>query len=246
LGEMRGSVDPAAIERFAAEAAEWWDPEGAQRQLHRLGPVRLGFIRSRLVAHFARDRESLSPFDGLRLLDIGCGGGLVAEPMARLGFKVTAVDAEKEAIAVAKAHAKAGGLAIDYRVGSAESAALPGQSFDAALALEIVEHLADPAPFFSALARLVRPGGAFIGSTLNRTPRSFALAVLGAEYLLRWLPRGTHDWRKFLRPSEFVLALRRCGFSVTELSGMSYSPLSGEWSLSGDLGVNYLVVAVRR
>jgi 2-polyprenyl-6-hydroxyphenyl methylase/3-demethylubiquinone-9 3-methyltransferase len=246
LREMRGSVDPAAIERFAAGAAEWWDPEGAYRQLHRLGPVRLGFIRSRLVAHFARDRDSLSPFEGLRLLDIGCGGGLVAEPMARLGFEVTAIDADREAIGVAKAHAEASRLDIDYRVDSAESVSLEGQSFDAALALEIVEHLADPGPFFSALARLIRPGGAFIGSTLNRTPRSFALAILGAEYLLRWLPRGTHDWRKFLRPSEFVLALRRCGFSVTELSGMNYDPLSGEWSLSRDLGVNYFVVAVRR
>jgi 2-polyprenyl-6-hydroxyphenyl methylase / 3-demethylubiquinone-9 3-methyltransferase len=240
------SFEPSEGDRLLRRAAPWWDPEGAFRPLHRLGPARLLFIRSRFLAHFGRDPDSLAPFTGLSLLDVGCGGGLVAEPMARLGFSVTAIDADEEAIDAAKAHAEASGLAIDYRVESAESPALAGAGFDAVLALEIVEHLADPAVFFAVLGGLVRPGGAFIGATLNRTARSFALAILGAEYLLRWLPPGSHDWRGFVRPSEFVLALRRAGLSPIELAGMSYDILSGAWTLSRDLGVNYLVMAVRR
>ncbi len=241
-----GSLEPSEADRFAARAVSWWDPEGAFAPLHSLGATRLHFIRSRLLSHFGRDPRSLAPFEGLRLLDIGCGGGLAAEPMARLGFRVTAIDADRQAIAAAKAHAEAGGLAIDYRVESAESPSSPGEPFDVVLALEVVEHLADPPLFFAALGRLLRPGGAFIGATLNRTARSFALAILGAEYVLRWLPPGSHDWRQFLRPSEFVLALRRNGLFPIELAGMRYDILSREWTLSRDLGVNYLVFAVRR
>ena len=242
-----GTVDPKEIAHFAERAESWWDPEGSFRPLHRLNPTRLSFIRDRLAAHFGGERGALSPFSVMRLLDIGCGGGLVAEPMARLGFAVTGIDADRGAIEAAREHAAAAGLAIDYRVAQAESlAAEAGAGFDAVLALEIIEHVADAAPLFAALERLVRPGGAFVGATINRTLRAFALAVIGAEYVLRWLPRGTHDWRKFVRPSEFVLGLRRNGFEVRELAGVSYEILSSEWRLSTDLDVNYMLLATKR
>ena len=255
------TVDPQEVERFAAHAEAWWDPEGSFRPLHRLNPIRLGYIRQHLTAHFGRGISSLRPFDGLTLLDIGCGGGLVAEPMSRLGFAVTAVDADDQAIAVARAHAEATGLSIDYRIATpewmagewmagesmaGESMAGSGQHFDAVLGLEIIEHVADPAVFLESVGALVRQGGAFIGATLNRTPRSFAAAIIGAEYLLGWLPRGTHDWRKFIRPSELVLGLRRNGLNPTEMTGVSYDWIRGEWSLSRDLEVNYMVTAVRQ
>ena len=246
---LRGTndtIDPGEIDRFAARAESWWDPEGSFRTLHRINPARLGFIRQHLTTHLGSDPSSLRPFEGLTLLDIGCGGGLVAEPMARLGFTVMGIDAGAEAIDAARAHGEATGLAIDYRVGAAESMAEAGTHFDAVLALEVIEHVADPAVFLAAVSSLVRSGGAFIGATLNRTPRSFALAVVGAEYIFRWLPPGTHDWRKFLRPSEFVLGLRRNGFVATRLAGLVYDPWRGEWSLSPDLQVNYMVAAVRR
>ena len=241
-----GTIDPDEIDRFAAQAESWWDPEGSFRTLHGVNPARLGFIRQHLAAHFGRDPSSLRPFDGLTLLDIGCGGGLVAEPMARLGFTVTGIDGGAEAIDAARRHAEATGLAIDYCVTVAESIAEVGRRFDTVLALEVIEHVTDPADFLAAVSALVRSGGAFIGATLNRTPRSFALAIVGAEYIFRWLPPGTHDWRKFLRPSEFVLGLRRNGFVVTQLAGLIYDPHRAEWSLSRDLQVNYMVAAVRR
>ena len=240
------TVDPEEIGRFAAHASAWWDPKGSFQPLHRLNPARLRFIRQHLTAHFGRNVSSLRPFEGLSLLDIGCGGGLIAEPMSRLGFAVTGIDADANAIAVASAHAEASGLAIDYRVATAESAAASNRQFDAVLALEVVEHLADPEVFFECLGVLVKQGGAFIGATLNRSARSFALAIIGAEYLLGWLPPGTHDWRKFMRPSEFVLGLRRCGLYPTKLSGLTYDWPGGEWSLSHDLDVNYMIAAVRR
>jgi len=240
------TIDPEEIGRFTAQAESWWDPEGSFRALHRINPARLGFIRQHLAAHFHREASSLRPFDGLTLLDIGCGGGLVTEPMARLGFAVTGIDAGAEAIEVARTHAEATGLAIDYCVTAAEPIAEAGRQFDTVLALEVVEHVADSAEFFSAVGSLVRPEGIFIGATLNRTPRSFALAIVGAEYILRWLPPGTHDWRKFLRPSEFVLGLRRNGLVATELAGLVYDPRRAEWSVSPDLQVNYMVGAVRR
>ena len=259
------TVDPQEVERFAAHADAWWDPQGSFRPLHRLNPVRLDYIRQHLTAHFGRSISSLRPFEGLTLLDIGCGGGLVAEPMSRLGFAVTAVDADDQAIAVAGAHAEATGLSIDYRIATpewiagewiagewiagkwiaGESMAGTGQRFDAVLALEIIEHVANPAVFLGSIGALVRQGGAFIGATLNRTPRSFAAAIIGAEYMLGWLPRGTHDWRKFMRPSELVLGLRRNGLNPTEMTGVTYDLIRGEWSLSRDLEVNYMVTAVR-
>ncbi len=245
MRETSATVDPEEIERFAAQAEAWWDPEGSFRPLHRLNPTRLGFIRQELAGHFRRNSSSLRPFEGLTLLDIGCGGGLIAEPMSRLGFTVTAIDADAEAIAIAQAHAEATGLAIDYRVGSPESVAGIDQRFDAVLALEIIEHVADPAVFLGCVGVLVKQEGAFIGATLNRTARSFALGIIGAEYVLGWLPRGTHDWRKFIRPSEVVLGLRRNGLRATRLAGVSYDLARGEWSLSRDLQVNYMVMAVR-
>jgi 2-polyprenyl-6-hydroxyphenyl methylase / 3-demethylubiquinone-9 3-methyltransferase len=246
MTQFGDTVDRHDIDRFAALSANWWDPHGSFRPLHQINPARLDFIRRELIAHFRRDTRSLSPFAGLRLADIGCGGGLVAEPMARLGFAVTGIDAGAEAIAVARAHAEASGLAIDYRVADIDALAAAGERFDAVLALELVEHVADRDPFFAALGRLVKPGGAFIGATLNRTARSFALAIVGAEYVLGWLPPGTHDWQRFVRPCEFVLGLRRAGLATTRLAGLAYDWPSGGWLLSDDLSVNYMLVAIRR
>lgn len=246
MTEFGDTVDRHDIERFATRASSWWDPRGSFRPLHQINPARLDFIRRELLGHFRRDERSLSPFAGLRLADIGCGGGLIAEPMARLGCVVTGIDADAEAIGVARAHAAASGLAIDYRVADVEMLAASGERFDAVLALEIVEHVAERDRFLAALARLVKPGGIFVGATLNRTARAFALAVVGAEYVLRWLPPGTHDWNRFLRPSEFSLPLRRAGLATTRLVGLSYELRSGEWRLTDDLSVNYMLVAVRR
>ena len=246
MTETNPTIDPAELDRFAAQAGDWWDPAGSFAALHRLNPTRLAYIRERLCAHFDRDSRPLQPFAGLSLIDLGCGGGLAAEPMARLGFRVTAIDASPEAIAAARTHAEAVGLAIDYRVATAEETAAGGERFDTVLALELVEHVADSAPLFAAIGQLTRPGGAFVGATLNRTARSFALAIIGAEYLLGWVPRGTHDWRRFLRPSEFVLGLARNGYTATDLTGLVFDPLRGSWSRSRDLAVNYLVSAVRR
>jgi len=240
------TIDPTEVARFAAQAANWWDPAGSFRPLHRLNPARLGFIRDALIAQFGRDPKSLTPFEGLSLCDVGCGGGLIAEPMARLGFAVTGIDADDDAIAVAREHATASGLAIDYRSETAESLAAEQRQFGVVLALELIEHVADPNALLGACAALVKPGGAFIGATLNRTPQAYALAIVGAEYLMRWLPRGTHDWRRFLRPSEFVLGLQRVGLNPTQLKGLRYRLAAGDWTLSDDLSVNYLVMAVKR
>lgn len=246
MAEFGDTVDPEDIDRFAALGASWWDPSGSFRPLHQINPARLDFIHRQLVDHFSRDVHSLTPFSGLSLADIGCGGGLVAEPMTRLGCRVTAIDAGNEAIAAARAHAAAAGVAIDYRQGDIAALAAAGERFDVVLALEIVEHIADRDAFFAALGALVKPGGVFIGATLNRTARSFALAIVGAEYVLNWLPPGTHDWRRFVRPSEFVLGLRRAGLATTALAGLSYDWLGGDWRESDDLSVNYLLAAVRR
>lgn len=239
------SIDAAEVERFSALADTWWDPKGAMAPLHRLNPARLGFLRQTLAAHFGRDAKSLSPFEGLRILDIGCGGGLICEPLARLGATVTGIDAAEANIAVARAHARSADLEIDYRQASGEELAAAGERFDAVLALEVIEHVADVDAFLQAAATLVRPGGAFIASTLNRTPKSLLFAIVGAEYVLRWLPRGTHRWDRFLRPSEFAAGLRRQGLQTREIRGLVYDLLTGEWRLGGDLGVNYLIFAER-
>jgi 2-polyprenyl-6-hydroxyphenyl methylase/3-demethylubiquinone-9 3-methyltransferase len=239
------TVDPGEIERFSRLAEQWWDPGGAFRPLHRFNPTRLAYIRDRLLAHFRRDGTSVAPFRGLRLLDIGCGGGLVAEPMARLGFAVTGIDAASENVEAARAHAAEMGLAIDYRFAAAEDLAAAGERYHVVLGLEIVEHVADRGAFLTAAASLIQPGGAAVFATLNRTPKAWALAIVGAEYLLRWLPAGTHEWSKFVRPSELAGGLRRSGLAVADITGMVYDPLRGTWSRSRDLDVNYAVFATK-
>lgn len=241
------TVDAAEVAKFEAMAAGWWDPQGDAAPLHRLNPCRLDYITAQIAAQFGRDPRADRPFHGLRLLDVGCGGGLVAEPMARLGAAVCGLDASGASVAAARAHAALSGLAIDYRAETAESLAARGETFDVVLALEIIEHVADVPAFLSALRALVRPGGVAILSTLNRTAESFAKAIVGAEFVLRWLPRGTHDWRRFLKPDELAAALTAAGLSPVDRVGMAFSPLRGEWRLDArDLGVNYLMTAERR
>ncbi|MFZ9447420.1 MAG: bifunctional 2-polyprenyl-6-hydroxyphenol methylase/3-demethylubiquinol 3-O-methyltransferase UbiG [Alphaproteobacteria bacterium] len=243
--DARSSIDPDEIARFEAMAAEWWDPHGKFRPLHKFNPVRLAWIRDRLLARFGRAGAAPRPLQGLRILDIGCGGGLVSEPMARLGAEVVGVDASHRNVEVARIHAAQGGLAVDYRQGTAEDLLAAGERFDAVLSLEVVEHVADPAAFLGACAGLVSPGGALFVATINRTPQAFALAIVGAEYVLRWLPRGTHSWSKFVRPSEVAAALRPTGLELREFAGMSYNPLRDAWSAGRDLGVNYIAYATR-
>ena len=238
-----GTIDRDEIERFAQQARSWWDENGPFRPLHRLNPARLGFIRARLTRHFGRDADELRPFAGLDLIDIGSGGGLVSEPMARLGFSVTGIDADKAALSVARAHAEEAGLAIRYSNDSLEYVAARGQQFDVVLALEVAEHASDAALFLATAAALVKPGGALIASTLNRTAKSFVTAVIGAEYVLRWLPRGTHQWRKFLRPSEMAAHLRHAGMTVEAVEGIVFRPFTGDWALGPDLETNYLLFA---
>lgn len=238
------SVDPREIGKFARMAERWWDPEGEMKPLHALNPVRIAYLRDRLAAHFARDCEAtLSPLQGLDILDAGCGGGLLAEPLARLGARVTGIDAAAETIKAAKAHAARQNLAIDYRCTSAEALAETGARFDAVLAMEIVEHVADLNGFLRACGEMVRPGGACVIATLNRTAKSFLLAKVGAEYVLGWLPPGTHDWRRFVRPSEAAAGLRPAGLKVREVTGVVFDPLRGKWRLSDDTDVNYMLFA---
>jgi 2-polyprenyl-6-hydroxyphenyl methylase/3-demethylubiquinone-9 3-methyltransferase len=240
------SIDAGEVAKFAAMAEAWWDPDGEFRPLHRFNPVRLGFIRDRLCAHFGRDPLSDRPLAGLKVLDVGCGGGLLSEPLTRLGAEVTGLDAAEENIKVAALHAEESGLKIDYRHGSVEALAESAARFDAVLNMEVVEHVAEVDSFLAASAALVRPGGVMVLATLNRTPKAFLLAIVGAEYLLRWLPRGTHDWRRFLKPSELARSLRRAGLEITELTGVAYNPLTDGWRLAPrDLDVNYMLVAVK-
>ena len=240
-----GTVDAEEIARFSALAAEWWDPDGKFRPLHRFNPVRLGYIRDRMCAHFGRISRSLRAFDGLEIVDIGCGGGLIAEPLTRMGARVTAIDASERNIATAAAHAEEGRLAIDYRTMTAETLAAEGKQFDVVVALEIVEHVADIELFLGACSALTRPGGALILATLNRTAKSYLFAIVGAEYVLRWLPRGTHQWEKFIRPSELADGLDAHGARIDDLTGVSYNPLTDEWRLSRDMAVNYMLVATK-
>jgi len=241
------TVDPAEIERFSRIAEEWWDPAGKFAPLHRLNPVRIGYIRDRVAAHWKRDALSGAPLQGLSLLDIGCGGGLLSEPMARLGAHVTGIDAAGRNVSVAALHAEKQGLQIDYRRETAEALASSGAQFDIVLALEIVEHVADVELFLTSCGRMVKPGGLLFLSTLNRTAKAWALAVVGAEYVLGWLPRGTHDWRKFLKPSEVARGLRGGGIEAQEIVGVVYSPLSRAWSLNKrDLDVNYMLYGTVR
>jgi 2-polyprenyl-6-hydroxyphenyl methylase/3-demethylubiquinone-9 3-methyltransferase len=244
-GPAPATVDVAEIRRFAALADEWWSPDGKFAPLHALNPVRLAFIREQAVRRFGLDGSLRSPLEGLDALDVGCGGGLLSEPLRRMGARVVGLDADEQGLAVARHHAAESGLEIDYRLGSAEEIAASGAQFDLVLAMEILEHVADRDAFLEACAALTRPGGLFIAATLNRTAKAFALAIVGAEYLLRWLPAGTHDWRKFVRPSELAAGLRRNGLAIEALTGVAYDPISGSWRLSSDLDVNYMAAATR-
>ena len=237
------TADAAEIEKFSALAEDWWDEEGKFRPLHRLNPTRLAYVRDRLAARFGRDPLQDRPLEGLSLLDVGCGGGLLCEPLCRLGARVTGIDASEPGIEAAKRHAELSGLEIDYRHTTAEALLAEGAAFDAVVSLEVVEHVADLEAFLAAAVRLVRPGGGLALATLNRTPKSFLFAIVGAEYLLRWLPRGTHDWRRFQRPSELSALLRRNGAQVEDVTGVAYNPLNDSWQLSRDLDVNYMLFA---
>ncbi len=232
------------IARFTAMAEAWWDPTGDFRPLHQINPVRLEFIRDHVARHFGLEPLGRAPLEGLNILDIGCGGGLLCEPMRRLGATVTGIDAGEEAIRIARTHAERTGLDIEYRHQLPEDIGTEKGRYDVVLNMEVVEHVADLDLFLSASAGLLRPGGAMVLSTLNRTLKALALAKIGAEYVLRWLPPGTHDWRKFVRPSELAAGLEAAGARITELRGLTYNPLFDEWRLGRDLDVNYLAFAV--
>lgn len=237
-------ADAGEIARFDALAAEWWNPNGPMKPLHRLNPARIGFLKTEFAAHFGRDARAMCPFEGLSLLDIGCGAGLVAEPLNRQGFAVTGIDLAEENIAVARAHAKTEGLSIDYRASAIET--LPtDQTFDAITLLEVVEHVPDVAGFVREAALRLKPGGMLIASTLNRTLKAYALAIIGAEYVLRWLPRGTHDWDKFVTPGELDDHFETAGLVPGRRAGMVFNPLANEWRISTDCDVNYLATAIK-
>jgi len=240
------SIDPAEVAKFEAMAAEWWDPQGKFKPLHMLNPTRLEYVTGQIAAQFGRDRDAASPFEGLSILDIGCGGGLMAEPLARLGASVTGADAAEGNIRVASLHAAQQGLPIDYRATTSEALAAEGHSYDVVMALEIVEHVAEPSEFIATCRDLVRPGGMLIQSTLNRTARSFGAAIIGAEWVMRWLPKGTHDWRRFITPDELAAMTEATGLDVVDRCGMVFNPLGWSWSLSHrDLSVNYAMTALR-
>ncbi len=239
------TLDEDEVARFAAMADEWWDPNGKFRPLHEINPVRLTFIRDSLCAHFGRDATAPRALEGLTIADIGCGGGLLCEPMARLGAKVTGLDPAQESIEAARIHALAQGLDINYRADRAETLTQEGKRFDAVFALEVVEHVPDVPEFTKVAASLVRPGGLMLLSTINRTLKSYALAIVGAEYVMRWLPIGTHRWDRFVTPDELASACKGAGLIETSRKGMVFNPLAGSWKLSRDTDVNYLMAAAR-
>ncbi|NNE80532.1 MAG: bifunctional 2-polyprenyl-6-hydroxyphenol methylase/3-demethylubiquinol 3-O-methyltransferase UbiG [Silicimonas sp.] len=241
------TIDPTEIEKFQAMAADWWDPNGKFKPLHMLNPCRLDYINSQIAAEFERDLTMQRPFEGLRILDIGCGGGLLSEPMARLGADVVGADAAERNIPVAQVHAEDQGLTIDYRHTTAEDLAAAGETFDVVMNMEVVEHVADPLSFLTACHELLKPGGLMTCSTINRNPKSFAMAIVGAEVIMRWLPKGTHDWSKFITPDELFDLLRRAGLDPVDRTGFVFNPLSWNWSLSDrDLSVNYVITSLRR
>ena len=240
------SIDPKEVEQFSRIAAEWWDPKGKFAPLHKFNPVRLSFIRDQVQARFSRDPKAIRPFEGLRLLDIGCGGGLLCEPMTRLGFQVTGVDASERNIGTASAHAAEQGLAIDYRATTAEDLLAAGEApFDVILNMEVIEHVADPGAYLRDCARLLAPGGLMIVATLNRTLKALALAKIGAEYVLRWVPAGTHDWNKFLKPEELRGFLDGEPVAVQGPFGVAFNPLTDRWVRSSDCDINYMVTVTR-
>jgi 2-polyprenyl-6-hydroxyphenyl methylase / 3-demethylubiquinone-9 3-methyltransferase len=243
---LRATADLDEIARFDALGDSWWDARGPMAPLHKLNPARLRFIRDRLCTHFQREAKDARPLSGLRLLDIGCGGGILAEPLARLGAAVTGIDAAAEAINAARKHAEAGRLTIDYRATTADRLLATGARFDVVCTLEVVEHVPDRDAFLAQAGELVAPGGVLIAGTLNRTLKAFLLAIVGAEYLLRWLPRGTHDFKRFVRPDELEAGLKAAGIEVSDWSGVVYDPLTDRWKLDpSDLDVNYLAFGTR-
>jgi 2-polyprenyl-6-hydroxyphenyl methylase / 3-demethylubiquinone-9 3-methyltransferase len=238
------TVDAEEVARFSRIAAEWWDPHGKFKPLHRINPLRIDYIRRQVCAHFNRTDSGMTPLAGLGLVDIGCGGGLIAEPMARLGANVTGVDASEKNIAVASVHAQQSGLTVHYTASTAEDLAAQGVQFDVVLALEIIEHVADVNLFYQAITQLIKPDGILVLSTINQTPKSYAMAIVGAEYVLRWLPRGTHQWSKFIRPSAMARSVQAQGLTVVDTQGLVFNPLKWQFSLSAtDLDVNYMLVA---
>ena len=240
------TVDPAEVAKFEAMAAEWWDPNGKFKPLHMLNPCRLDYIVDQISAEFGRDPKGVKPFAGLRILDIGCGGGLLAEPMARLGAEVVGADAAARNIPVARVHAEQSGLEIDYRHTTAEAMAAEGEQFDAVLNMEVVEHVADPAGYLRACHDLMKPGGLMICSTLNRNPKSYVMAIIGAEHVMRWLPKGTHEWSKFITPDELFALLSGAGLEPVDRKGFVFNPISWSWSISDrDLSVNYVTASTR-
>jgi 2-polyprenyl-6-hydroxyphenyl methylase / 3-demethylubiquinone-9 3-methyltransferase len=236
-----GRVDQDEVDKFDRLAADWWDPKGTMKPLHRLNPVRLGYIRDLAAERFDRNTRTPAPFKGLSLLDIGCGGGLLSEPLARLGFAVTGIDPAGNNVEVARAHAEAEGVEVAYRKTTAETIAGEGASFDVVLAMEVVEHVPDVPALLATAASLLKPGGLFVGATINRTKRAFALAIVGAEFVLRWLPVGTHSWEKFVTPDEFADALAAGGVPVFDRTGIIYNPLADQWMTARDTAVNYML-----
>jgi 2-polyprenyl-6-hydroxyphenyl methylase/3-demethylubiquinone-9 3-methyltransferase len=239
----RTTVDDAEVERFSAMAAEWWNPNGKFKPLHKFNPVRLAYIRDQVAARFGRDPHAARPFEGLRFLDIGCGGGLLCEPMARLGAEVVGVDPARNNIEVAKLHAAGSGVTVDYRVATAEELADAGEGFDVVLNMEVVEHVADVDLFVKRCAEMVKPGGIMFVATIYRALKALGLAIFGAEYVLRWLPRGTHQYEKLVRPEELEKALTDAGMMIADRTGVTYSPLADRWQRSNDMDVNYMVLA---
>jgi 2-polyprenyl-6-hydroxyphenyl methylase / 3-demethylubiquinone-9 3-methyltransferase len=239
------TIDPAEVARFEALAETWWDPNGSMKVLHKFNPVRLAYIRDEACRRFGRDPRSPRSLEGLTILDVGCGGGVLSEPLARLGARVTGLDPAPTNVSVARLHAERAGVAVDYRNETVEAVAARGEAFDLVLAMEVVEHVADVQAFVNACVAAVKPGGCLAMATLNRTLRSFALAIVGAEYVLGWLPRGTHEWDKFVTPEELTAAIETAGFAVDSLTGVAYNPLRDSWSLSRDTAVNYMLLASR-
>lgn len=240
------TVDPAEVAKFEAMAAEWWDPKGKFKPLHQMNPCRLDYITSQIAAEFNRDLSAARPFEGLRLLDIGCGGGLLSEPMARLGATVVGADAAERNIPVAQVHAEQSGLDIDYRNTTAEAMADAGEQFDIVLNMEVVEHVADPLAYLTACRQLLKPGGLHLCSTINRNPKSFAAAIVGAEYIMRWLPKGTHEWHKFITPDELFALIEQAGLTPVDRKGFVFNPITWQWSISDrDLSVNYVTASLK-
>lgn len=240
------TVDPSEVAKFEAMAAEWWDPTGKFKPLHMMNPVRLDYITSQIAAEFGRDLSDDKPFAGLRILDIGCGGGLLSEPMARLGADVVGADAAERNIPVAQVHAEQSGLEIDYRFTTAEALAEAGEQFDVVLNMEVVEHVADPLSYLTACQQLLKPGGLMVCSTINRNPKSFMVAIVGAEHVMRWLPKGTHQWEKFITPNELEKLTTDAGLRVVDKQGFVFNPVLWSWSISSrDLSVNYVTASVK-